>query len=84
VLGRAAAARADSGAIEVAARTGTDGATYVFAVNTLTTPVQAQLHVPRLHDGAVQVFGEGRRVTAGGDNIGDMFRPLAVHVYVQR
>jgi hypothetical protein len=83
LVGRTILSGANSGAIKLAARSG-DGRTYVFAVNATAAPVTAQLHVPRLRDGRLQVFGEKRSVTGGGDRFVDNFGPLAVHVYVQR
>ena len=73
----------NSSAIKLLARTG-NARTYVFAVNTLRTPVTAQGQVPRLHSGSLKVFGEKRSVTVSDSQFVDSFGPLAVHVYVQR
>ena len=56
----------------------------MFAVNATAGHVTAQVRVRRLRDGRLQVFGEKRSVTVGGDRFIDNFGPLAVHVYVQR
>jgi hypothetical protein len=83
LVGRTILSGVNSGAIKLVARAG-GGRTYVFAVNATRDPVTAQLHVPRLRGGRLQVFGEKRSVTVGGDRFVDSFGPLAVHVYVQR
>ena len=73
----------NSGAVKLVARSD-GGRTYVFAVNATRSPVSAQVYVPRLHDGRLQVFGEKRSVAVGGDRFVDDFPPLGVHVYIQR
>jgi hypothetical protein len=83
LLGETLPASMNSGAIKLLARTG-NGLTYVFAVNTLRTPVKVQAHVPRIHHGPLQVFGERRAVYVNESRFIDTFGPLAVHVYVQR
>ena len=83
LVGRTALSGVNSGAIKVIARTG-GGKTYVFAVNTFRTPITAQVHVPRLVDGQLKVFGEKRTVGVSNDRFLDNFKPLAVHVYIQR
>jgi hypothetical protein len=83
LLGRTVLSGVDSGAIKVIARAGRNR-DYVFAVNTQRVPIRAQVHVPRLHNGRLQAFGERRIVKVENDRFADDFRPLAVHVYVQR
>ena len=83
LLGETLPSSVDSGAIKLLARTG-NGRTYVFAVNTLRTPVTAKALVPRLHHAPLLVFGEGRSVNVNESRFSDTFGPLAVHVYVQR
>jgi hypothetical protein len=83
LVGRTVPSGANSGAIKVVARAGANDVDYVFAVNTQRVPITAQVHVPRLHNGPLQVFREKRAVTVGSDNFVDNFQPLAVHVYIQ-
>jgi hypothetical protein len=82
LLGPTVLSGVNSGAIKVVARAGGDK-NYVFAVNTQPGPITAQLHVPSLHDGPLQVFGEKRSVSVGDNRFVDTFKPLAVHVYIQ-
>jgi hypothetical protein len=82
LLGDRVASSADSPAIKLIARTAGD-ATHVFAVNSGTTHVRAQLRIPSLDDGAVRVLGEKRVLRAGGHAFADDFAPLGVHRYVQ-
>jgi hypothetical protein len=82
LLGKTLPSSVNSGAIKLLARTG-NGLTYVFAVNTLRTPVKVQADVPQLHNGPLKVFAERRSVTVAGSRFLDSFGPLAVHVYVQ-
>jgi hypothetical protein len=83
LLGRTVHSGVNSGAIKVLARAGANDVDYIFAVNTQRVPIKAQVHVPRLHDGPLQVFREKRAVTVGSDQFVDNFQPLAVHVYIQ-
>lgn len=83
LLGRTASSGVNSGAIKVLARRG-GNRTYVFAVNTLRTPVVAQIHVPQLANGKVTPFGERRTVPVSNARFSDRFAGLGVHVYVQR
>jgi hypothetical protein len=83
LLGETLPSSVDSGAIKVLARAAGNGRTYVFAVNTLRTPVKAQAHVPGLHHGSLLVFGERRAVSVNESRFPDTFGPLAVHIYVQ-
>jgi hypothetical protein len=82
LVGRTLPSGADSPAIKLVARSG-GGRTYIFAVNAQRTYVKAKLHVPALHNGRLQVFGEKRSLTVSGGDATDLFGPLAVHVYVQ-
>jgi hypothetical protein len=83
LVGRTLLSGSNSPAIKLVARSG-GGKTYVFAVNSLDATVAVQVHVPRLRAGRLAVFGEKRSVTVESDRFVDTFRPLAVHVYVQR
>jgi hypothetical protein len=83
LTGRTVLAGVNSGAIQVLARRSAN-ATYVFAVNTSSGPVRAQIHVPDLHEGAAGVFGEPRSVGVRGGRLADMFPPLGIHIYIQR
>jgi hypothetical protein len=83
LLGRTVLSSANSGSIKVVARVGTDR-DYVFAVNTQRAPITVQVHVPQLHDGPLQVFGETRTVNVHGARFVDNFQPLTVHLYIQR
>lgn len=84
LLGKTVLSGADSPSVKVLARLGDDGKTYVIAVNAARAPINVQLHVPALRDGAVRAFGEKRSVTARRDRIWDTFPPLGVHIYVQK
>ncbi len=83
LTGRTVPSSVNSSAIQVLART-SRGATYVFAVNTLTSPVKAQINVPTLQDGPAALFGERRSVAVSYSAFTDDFQPLGVHIYVQR
>jgi hypothetical protein len=83
LLGRTVPSGSDSGAIRLVART-SGNTDYVFAVNTHRLPITALVHVPRLHDGSLQVLRERRSVKVGNDRFADNFQALVVHVYVQR
>jgi hypothetical protein len=82
LVGTTIRSSSNSGAVKVLART-SGSRTYVFAVNSLTQPVPVQLAVPNLPDGTLQVFGEKRTVEVSNHRFSDLFRPLAVHVYVR-
>ncbi len=83
LLGETVPSGVDSGAIKLLARTGNDR-TYIFAVNTLRTPVTAKVRVARLRHAPLRVFGEGRSVNVNESRFSDTFGPLAVHIYIQR
>jgi hypothetical protein len=82
LLGITRASSADSTVVKVLARSG-GGRLYVIAVNTITSPTKAQIHVPALRDGPATVVGEGRTVVANEHSLIDHFGGLQVHVYVQ-
>jgi hypothetical protein len=83
LVGRTVPSSVNSSAIKIIARTA-GGADYVFAVNTHRVPIKAQVHVPQLHGGPMQVLREKRAVIVSGDQFIDTFQPLGVHVYIQR
>jgi hypothetical protein len=83
LLGTSIPSGANSPAIKLVARSGA-GRTFVFAVNSADAPVTVQVQVPGLRHGKLTVFGEKRTVTVAGGRFADRFRPLGVHVYVQR
>ncbi len=83
LLGTTLASGVDSPAVKLVARSG-GGRTYVFAINTMSSPNKARIHVPGFHDGPVSVVGEGRTVTVKGHYFFDHFGGLQVNVYVQR
>ena len=57
------------------------GATYIVAINTGGTSVDATLNVPGLASRTSLVLGEQRTATSTGDQLRDHFTPLAVHIY---
>jgi hypothetical protein len=69
------------GPVRVAARR-YNGATYVVAVNTSTSPASASFSVPGLSGRALRVFREGRTVKPFGDLVTDKLPGLGVAVYV--
>ena len=83
LLGTTLASGVDSPVVKLVARSG-GGRTYVFAINTMSSPNKARIHVPGFHDGPVSVAGEGRTVTVKGHYFFDHFGGLQVNVYVQR
>jgi hypothetical protein len=82
LVGKTLLSGVNSPAIKVIARAA-GRTTYVFAVNTHRTPITAQVHVPRLDAGQIQVWGEKRSVSLNNGNFVDNFQALAVHIYVQ-
>jgi hypothetical protein len=82
LVGKTVLSSVNSSAIKVIAREA-GGTHYVFAVNTHRTPITAQVRVPRLNPGHLQVWGEKRSLSLDNDNFVDTFQPLAVHIYVQ-
>jgi hypothetical protein len=59
-----------------------NGAVYVIAVNSSTTPTIGRLAVPGLGDRTLTVFGENRTVTSQISQISDAFDGLGVHIYI--
>jgi len=82
LLGSSLPASSNRPEIKLAARRG-EGQTYIFAVNALSRVVPAEIHVPKLANGTLRVFGEKRTVLVHGHGFSDSFGPLAVHVYVK-
>jgi hypothetical protein len=83
LIGTTVPSAVDTTAVKVVARRSGDSL-YVIAVNASRSPINAKIHVPGLATRPVSVFGEKREVGAGDARFNDAFRPLAVHVYVQR
>lgn len=81
LLAREMPADTPTGGVKLAARE-LNGALYLIAVNTSESTVSAVLHVPQLGHRIVDVFEEGRSLTASGDSLADEFAPLAVHLYI--
>lgn len=69
------------GPVRVAARR-FNGATYVVAVNTSTSPATASFSVPGLGGRSLRVFRDGRMVSPLGDLVVDKLPGLGVAVYV--
>ena len=59
-----------------------NGAVYVIAVNSSTTPTQGRIMVPGLGDRTLTVFGENRTVQSQLSQITDNFDGLGVHIYI--
>ena len=59
-----------------------NGATYVIAVNTSTTPTTASFTLPGLGGRSLRVFRDGRVVKPLGDLVTDKLQGLDVAVYV--
>ncbi len=59
-----------------------NGATYVIAVNTSTSPTSTSFSVPGLGGRKLRVFGDGRTVTPFGDLVVDKLAGLGVAVYI--
>jgi hypothetical protein len=68
-------------AVKVGAHT-LNGALYVIAVNSSTSPFDVQLQVDGAGSRTFDVLGEGRQVTAADNAISDHFDGLGVHIYV--
>jgi hypothetical protein len=81
LLSPLAAARADTDAIRVSART-LNGAVYVIAVNTTETTLQAKISVDGIAGRSVTVFGGGSVVGSDDQGFSDNFGPLAARVYL--
>ena len=81
LLGPATPVTSDSGAVRVSART-LNGATYVIAVNTTNTTLQAKITVPGIGGRSPVVVGGGQVVGADDTGFADNFGPLAARVYI--
>src|SRR6266446_1923215 len=74
-------ASSDAAAVRVSART-LNGATYVIAVNTTDTTLQAKITVPGIGGRSPVVVGGGQVVGADDTGFADSFGPLAARVYI--
>jgi len=71
----------DAAAVRVSTRT-LNGATYVIAVNTTDTTLQAKITVPGIGGRSPVVVGGGQVVGADDTGFSDSFGPLAARVYI--
>jgi hypothetical protein len=76
-----ATAGSDTDAVRVSART-LNGATYVIAVNTTETIVQARISVEGIAGRSATVLGGGTPIGADDQGFSDSFGPLAARVYI--
>jgi hypothetical protein len=83
LLGQTILSGVNSTSVKVVARRA-GNTTYVIAVNAGRAPINVQLHVPALRQGAVKVFGEKRSISSHNDSLDDAFAPLGVHIYMQQ
>jgi hypothetical protein len=74
-------ATSDVSGVRVSART-FNGATYVIAVNTTNTSLQAKITVDGIAGRSVVVVGGGQVVGADDTGFADNFGPLAARVYI--
>ncbi len=74
-------ASSEAAAVRVSART-LNGATYVIAVNTTDTTLQAKITVPGIGGRSPVVVGGGQVVGADDTGFADSFGPLAARVYI--
>jgi hypothetical protein len=74
-------ATSDVSGVRVSART-FNGATYVIAVNTTNTSLQAKISVDGIAGRSVVVVGGGQVVGADDTGFADNFGPLAARVYI--
>jgi hypothetical protein len=81
LLAPAGTASSDASAVRVSART-LNGATYVIAVNTTNTTLQAKITVPGIGARSPVVVGGGQVVGADDSGFADSFGPLAARVYI--
>jgi hypothetical protein len=82
LLAPTAPATSDAPAVRVSART-LNGATYVIAVNTASSTVQAKISVPGIGGHSpVVVVGGGTVIGADDQGFTDSFGPLAARVYI--
>jgi hypothetical protein len=71
----------DTSAVRVSART-LNGATYVIAVNTTDTTLQAKVTVPGIGGRSPVVVGGGQVIGADDQGFTDSFGPLAARIYI--
>jgi hypothetical protein len=81
LLAPAASATSDAPAVRVSART-LNGATYVIAVNTAESTVQAKVSVPGIGGRSPVIVGGGTVIGADDHSFTDSFGPLAAKVYI--
>jgi hypothetical protein len=74
-------ATSDVPAVRVSART-LNGATYVIAVNTTDTTLQAKIAVPGIGGRSPVVVGGGQVIGADDQGFSDSFGPLAARIYI--
>jgi hypothetical protein len=74
-------ATADASAVRVSTRT-LNGATYVIAVNTSSTALQAKISVEGIAGRSPVIVGGGQVVGADDAGFADNFGPLAARVYI--
>lgn len=76
------AASSDNSAVRVSARS-LNGALYVIAVNTTSTPVQARINVDGIAGRSATVLGgSGSAVASDDKGFADTFGPLDARVYI--
>jgi hypothetical protein len=81
LLAPAGTATSDAPTVRVSART-LNGATYVIAVNTTSTTLQAKITVPGIGGRSPVVVGGGQVIGADDTGFADSFGPLAARVYI--
>jgi len=81
LLAPVGAATSDASAVRVSTRT-LNGATYVIAINTSSTALQAKITVEGIAGRSVVVVGGGQVVGADDTGFADNFGPLAAQVYI--
>ena len=81
LLAPAATTSSDAPAVMASLRT-LNGATYVIAVNTTDTTIQAKIAVPGIGGRSPVVVGGGSVVGADDQGFSDTFGPLAARVYI--
>ena len=74
-------ATSDASAVRVSTRT-LNGATYVIAINTTDTALQAKISVEGIAGRSPVVVGGGQVVGADDTGFADNFGPLAARVYI--
>ena len=74
-------ASSDVAGVRVSARE-LNGATYVIAVNTTDTTLQAKISVPGIAGRSPVIVGGGQVVGADDQGFADSFGPLAARVYI--